>query len=174
MRVGSREWYLSTLREEFVQEALNDYLSDYPYLDGYTPSQADVTVFKALSKLSIDLRHKPHLRRWKNHISTFGRNEKTALRPDSGELFSRCSEITNGKRNEDSCAFQVGKLGFNAWVPLIHSLTVFVRFSSFKNIPFYLFPIVRTEKYYELPQSLFSPMCDFFLFIHSRHLHFSF
>ncbi|XP_043285478.1 valine--tRNA ligase isoform X1 [Venturia canescens] len=107
MRVGSREWYSSTLSEAFVQEAVNDYLSDYPYLDGYTPSQADVTVFKAISKMSIDLRHKPHLRRWKNHISTFSGVEKMAFRPDNGELFSRCSDITNGKRNDDFCAFQL-------------------------------------------------------------------
>ena len=99
---------MSTLGETCVQDALNDYLADYPFLDGYTPSQADVTVFKALAKISNDLRHRPHLRRWHKHINSYSRTEKSVFRTDNGELFTRytCKTKTSGSGD---CGFQVGK-----------------------------------------------------------------
>lgn len=49
--------------------ALNDFLADKSYIDGYTPSQADVVVFQALSGApSADL---CHALRWYNQIKSY-------------------------------------------------------------------------------------------------------
>merc|ERR1711881_218194 len=49
-------------------EKLNAFLSDKSYISGYTPSQADVSVFNAIksSPKSVE-----HVLRWWNHISSY-------------------------------------------------------------------------------------------------------
>ncbi|XP_041981797.1 elongation factor 1-beta' [Aricia agestis] len=48
---------------------LNEYLADKSYINGYTPSQADVQVFEAVGKaIAASL---PHASRWYNHIASY-------------------------------------------------------------------------------------------------------
>ncbi|KAJ9589234.1 hypothetical protein L9F63_027980, partial [Diploptera punctata] len=61
-------------------EVLDSYLRDHSYFDGYTPSQADSTVFEACGGsgggkifCSEDQVYQ-HLKRWHRHISSFGKN----------------------------------------------------------------------------------------------------
>ncbi|XP_077978205.1 elongation factor 1-beta-like [Glandiceps talaboti] len=57
------------LKSQAGQKALNDFLADRSYIEGYTVSQADVAVFEALSGLpSADLFH---LLRWYNQVKSY-------------------------------------------------------------------------------------------------------
>lgn len=58
------------LKSKAGLEALNGFLAERSYIEGYEPSQADVVVFKALSGApAADLYH---ALRWYNHINSFG------------------------------------------------------------------------------------------------------
>ncbi|XP_012272287.1 valine--tRNA ligase [Orussus abietinus] len=85
----SHGWYEETLKETFVQEALDNYLADYPYVDGYTPSQADIKIHAVLSGLHIDFTRLPHLHRWQKHIATYSEGERSAFRAKQGGLLSQ-------------------------------------------------------------------------------------
>ncbi|KAI8849242.1 hypothetical protein BC829DRAFT_427538 [Chytridium lagenaria] len=50
---------------------LNSYLEERSYIEGYTPSQADVAVFEAL-KGAPDAAKYPHAARWYTHIAAHG------------------------------------------------------------------------------------------------------
>lgn len=50
-------------------KALNDFLADRSYIEGFTASQADATVFNAIA--SPPPQTFCHLRRWYNHIKSF-------------------------------------------------------------------------------------------------------
>lgn len=64
------------LKSRAGQEALNNYLADKSYIEGFQPSQADIVVFGALTGAPpADL---PHALRWYNHIKSYG-SEKTSL-----------------------------------------------------------------------------------------------
>ncbi|XP_033097598.1 elongation factor 1-beta-like isoform X2 [Anneissia japonica] len=53
-------------------EALNDFLADKSYIEGYVPSQADVAVYQAISSSpSPDL---IHALRWFNHIKSYSKD----------------------------------------------------------------------------------------------------
>merc|ERR1712079_23078 len=54
-------------------KALNDYLAENSYIEGYVPSQADTAVFEALSGAPKDA---PHALRWYNHIKSFAAGMK--------------------------------------------------------------------------------------------------
>merc|ERR1712177_78413 len=55
-------------------KALNTYLEENSYIEGYVPSQADTSVFEALGKApSAD---NDHALRWYNHIKSFGAGMK--------------------------------------------------------------------------------------------------
>jgi elongation factor 1-beta len=49
---------------------LEEHLSTRSYVEGYTPSQADVTVFKTISAVP-DAAANPHAARWYNHIKSY-------------------------------------------------------------------------------------------------------
>ncbi|KAF9484158.1 hypothetical protein BDN70DRAFT_872857 [Pholiota conissans] len=49
---------------------LENHLATRSYVEGYTPSQADVTVFKAISA-APDAAANPHVARWYNHIKSY-------------------------------------------------------------------------------------------------------
>ncbi|KAL2917837.1 Translation elongation factor 1 beta [Polyrhizophydium stewartii] len=51
-------------------KVLNTFLEDKSYIEGYTPSQADVAVFEAMKKAPAA--SFPHALRWYNHIAHFG------------------------------------------------------------------------------------------------------
>merc|ERR1712027_28871 len=50
-------------------KALNEYLAENSYIEGYVPSQADTAVFEALS--GAPKSDTPHALRWYNHIKSF-------------------------------------------------------------------------------------------------------
>ncbi|XP_070565179.1 elongation factor 1-beta-like [Ptychodera flava] len=59
----------SDLKSQAGLKALNDFLADRSYIEGYTVSQADVVVYKALSGApSADLFH---ALRWYNHVKSY-------------------------------------------------------------------------------------------------------
>merc|ERR1712189_159011 len=55
-------------------KALNEYLIEHSYIEGYVPSQADTAVFEALS--GAPKADTPHALRWYNHIKSFGAGMK--------------------------------------------------------------------------------------------------
>ncbi|XP_034193074.1 valyl-tRNA synthetase [Osmia lignaria lignaria] len=89
--VGDKKWYHKTLKERCVQEALNNYLGDYAYLDGYNPSQIDVKVYQTFVKLDVDFIKYPHLQRWYKHIASFSAQEQSAFRVEQGKILPQCS-----------------------------------------------------------------------------------
>merc|ERR1712079_983522 len=54
-------------------KALNDYLAENSYIEGFVPSQADTAVFEALAGAPKDA---PHALRWYNHIKSFAAGMK--------------------------------------------------------------------------------------------------
>jgi len=56
-------------------QSLNDYLGDKSYIEGYQPSQADVSVFEALSGAPVA--SLAHALRWYNHIKSYGSETKS-------------------------------------------------------------------------------------------------
>ncbi|CAD7089617.1 unnamed protein product [Hermetia illucens] len=61
--------------EKAIQE-LNKYLLNNSYISGYTPSQADLTVFAELGKPPLP--KFPSVQRWYRHIASFSDGEKKA------------------------------------------------------------------------------------------------
>merc|ERR1711868_57347 len=55
-------------------KALNEYLAEHSYIEGYVPSQADTAVFEALS--GAPKSDTPHALRWHNHIKSFAAGMK--------------------------------------------------------------------------------------------------
>ncbi|XP_034943323.1 valine--tRNA ligase isoform X2 [Chelonus insularis] len=111
--VGDKDWYLKTLSENCIQDALNDYLSEYPYLGGYIPSQSDSKISEFLNDLNINFSHLPHLKRWWEHIESFSRSEKSRFRASENEdIFSQCSSLRSSSSSSRlssnlSCGFQL-------------------------------------------------------------------
>ncbi|KAH7375980.1 hypothetical protein B0T11DRAFT_15594 [Plectosphaerella cucumerina] len=66
--------------------SLNYWLTTRSYVVGFTPSQADVAVFKALSA-SPDAAKYPHAARWYKHIATYD-NEFATLPGDAAQPYS--------------------------------------------------------------------------------------
>lgn len=103
--VGDSEWFLSTLNERCIRDALDEYLADYSYVDGFTPSQADVKVHKALSNIKSEFKRQPHLRRWFSHLKTFSDRERSEFRVDNAQILPQFVCVANKK---DGGGFQVG------------------------------------------------------------------
>merc|ERR1712197_262656 len=55
-------------------KALNEFLAEHSYIEGFVPSQADTAVFKALS--GAPKSETPHALRWYNHIKSFAAGMK--------------------------------------------------------------------------------------------------
>merc|ERR1712211_129733 len=71
-------------------KALNEYLAENSYIEGYVPSQADTAVFEALKGApGSDC---PHALRWYNHIKSFGAGMKQFAKSAKAT-----SEYTAGK-----------------------------------------------------------------------------
>ncbi|XP_076647855.1 valyl-tRNA synthetase isoform X2 [Halictus rubicundus] len=85
------EWCKCTLNETCVQDALNNYLNDYPYLDGYTPSQTDAKVYQTFVELNVNVASYTHLYRWYRHIASYSREERSAFRPEQGKVLPECA-----------------------------------------------------------------------------------
>ncbi|KAF9529156.1 putative translation elongation factor eEF-1 beta chain [Crepidotus variabilis] len=66
---------------------LEKHLATRSYVEGYTPSQADVLVFKAISS-PPDSNANPHVARWFNHITSYlPEHESLAGSSTAGEAF---------------------------------------------------------------------------------------
>merc|ERR1711915_701013 len=50
-------------------KALDEYLAEHSYIEGFVPSQADTAVYKALA--GAPKSDTPHALRWYNHIKSF-------------------------------------------------------------------------------------------------------
>ncbi|KAG5317021.1 SYVC ligase, partial [Acromyrmex heyeri] len=99
--VGNGKWYKWTLNESCVQKALNNYLADYSYLDGYTPSQLDLSVYQSLKELNIDFARHLHIKRWYNHIATFTDEEKAVFRAEQNKIMPKLTYINQNQTNND-------------------------------------------------------------------------
>merc|ERR1712234_70608 len=55
-------------------KALNEFLAEHSYIEGYVPSQADTAVFEALA--GTPKADTPHALRWYNHVKSFGAGMK--------------------------------------------------------------------------------------------------
>ncbi|XP_067649240.1 elongation factor 1-beta-like [Haliotis asinina] len=86
------------LKSTAGQEALNQYLADRSYIEGYTPSQADNVVFSALS--GAPGASLPHALRWYNHIASYGndRNSFPGQKKDLSTYGGSSSEPAASKK----------------------------------------------------------------------------
>jgi len=57
----------------------NQYLADKSYIEGYLPSQADVSAFKQVQK-APDAQKYAYVSRWFNHINSFTDGERSSFR----------------------------------------------------------------------------------------------
>merc|ERR1711962_70094 len=67
-------------------KALNEYLAENSYIEGYVPSQADTSVFEALS--GAPGADAPHALRWYNHIKSFGAGIKQFAKSEKTDYAS--------------------------------------------------------------------------------------
>merc|ERR1712223_1469819 len=61
-------------------KALDSFLADHSYIEGYVPSQADTQAYEALGSAPKDA----HALRWYNHIKSFGTGMKQFPKASSG------------------------------------------------------------------------------------------
>ncbi|XP_064614140.1 elongation factor 1-beta-like [Liolophura sinensis] len=82
-------------------QALNSYLEDRSYIEGYVPSQADAVVFDALS--SAPPANLMHALRWYNHIKSYG-SEKSSFpgqKKDVSAYGSAAANNASGDAGDD-------------------------------------------------------------------------
>jgi len=82
-------------------QKLESHLATRSYVEGYSPSQADVHVFKTLGS-APDVKKYPHTSRWFKHITSWG-SEHTTLPGSSkaGEAFSAATGAAKGEDDDD-------------------------------------------------------------------------
>merc|ERR1712080_790400 len=61
-------------------KALDAFLADHSYIEGYVPSQADTQVYEALGAAPTEA----HALRWYNHIKSFGPGMKQFAKASAG------------------------------------------------------------------------------------------
>merc|ERR1712096_16883 len=76
-------------------KALDAFLADNSYIEGYVPSQADTAVFEALKGAPGS--DTPHAQRWYNHIKSFAAGMKQFAKA-SKDAAALC-----GRRSRPSC-----------------------------------------------------------------------
>ncbi|XP_053998029.1 valine--tRNA ligase [Hylaeus anthracinus] len=103
--IGDNEWYREALKEACVQDALNNYLGDYSYLDGHSPSRVDAKVYETLVELNIDVTSYPHLHRWYKHIASYSKQERTGFRPDQNKILLRYASKIRASRTSKKQSF---------------------------------------------------------------------
>ncbi|XP_066994728.1 elongation factor 1-beta' [Anabrus simplex] len=65
------------LKTEQGIKSLDAYLADRSYVEGYQPTQADISVFESIAKAPSA--STPHALRWYNHIKSYGGEERKKL-----------------------------------------------------------------------------------------------
>lgn len=96
--------------QEFVNDtafaALDSWVKTRSYIAGYSPSQADVVTFKAISTPPTVEKH-PHAFRWYNHIKSY-ESEFSSLPGDSSKSFTtygpEISEVTINPKDAPNAA----------------------------------------------------------------------
>merc|ERR1739844_168792 len=79
------------LNKDAGVKALNAFLADNSYIEGYVPSQADAAVFDALKGKAPSKDNYPHAARWYAHIASFeadGRKQFPKSQKDAGSYVS--------------------------------------------------------------------------------------
>jgi len=69
------------------KSALNSWLETRSYITGYSPSQADVTVFKAVGSLPDPTKY-PYAARWYNHVDSYSEEFESLTGDSSAPLES--------------------------------------------------------------------------------------
>merc|ERR1712180_223627 len=80
-------------------KALNEYLAENSYIEGYVPSQADTSVFEALS--GAPGADAPHALRWYNHIKSFGAGIKQFAKSEKTDYASGAAAAPPAADEED-------------------------------------------------------------------------
>ncbi|XP_042213094.1 elongation factor 1-beta-like [Homarus americanus] len=85
------------LKSDVGVKALNDHLGDKSYIEGFSPSQADVSVFEGIGKAPAE--KFAHALRWYKHITSFG-NEKSKF-PGVKKPLTNAPAPANDDDNDD-------------------------------------------------------------------------
>merc|ERR1711923_122657 len=82
-------------------KALNEFLAENSYIEGYVPSQADTAVFEALS--GAPKSDTPHALRWYNHIKSFaaGMKQFPKASKDGSAYTSGAAAAASSKADDD-------------------------------------------------------------------------
>merc|ERR1712200_354069 len=80
-------------------KALNEYLAENSYIEGYVPSQADTSVFEALS--GAPGADAPHALRWYNHIKSFGAGIKQFAKSEKTDYASGAAAAPPAADDDD-------------------------------------------------------------------------
>lgn len=78
---------------------LNEKLADFPYVNGYTPSQADVEQLKGLPS-SYDQQY-VHVKRWASHMASFSEAEKKAMPGAPAPSAGKADKAKKGGDDDD-------------------------------------------------------------------------
>lgn len=91
------------LKSATGQKALNEFLGDRSYIEGYEPSQADVAVFEALG--AVPASQLMHAVRWYNHINSFGADMKRFASAKSA--VGTAATVTTANEDADDDDFEL-------------------------------------------------------------------
>merc|ERR1712240_189634 len=80
-------------------KALNEYLAENSYIEGYVPSQADTSVFEALN--GAPGADAPHALRWYNHIKSFGAGIKQFAKSEKTDYASGAAAAPPAADDDD-------------------------------------------------------------------------
>jgi len=67
------------LKSEAGLKKLNDFLAENSYIQGFTPSAADVSTLKSVGAKAPDAKKFPHAARWFRHIQSYSEQERKAF-----------------------------------------------------------------------------------------------
>ncbi|CAD6234042.1 GSCOCG00007489001-RA-CDS [Cotesia congregata] len=114
------DWYKVLLNENCIQEAVDNYLSEYSYLDGYTPSQADVKISRIISNnnnnCNIEFKKWLHLKRWYKHIVSYTSSEQSNFRNDHADILSRCASRSSNSLGEFQVRLTGNESNIDMWM----------------------------------------------------------
>ncbi|XP_045120782.1 histidine--tRNA ligase, cytoplasmic-like isoform X1 [Portunus trituberculatus] len=87
-------------------ELVDTHLSEYSYIGGHLPTQADRAVLNAVCVPSDRSNTFPNLRRWAAHMESFTRSEMQAFPPhtESCKMDNQLSDLVNKQLNTDAAA----------------------------------------------------------------------
>merc|ERR1711990_759168 len=94
-------------------KALNSFLADHSYVEGYVPSQADTQVYEALGAAPKDA----HALRWYNHIKSFGTGMKQFPKASSGFSLGGAAPAAAAAADDDDDVDLFGSRSFAACHP---------------------------------------------------------